>query len=132
MPAPSSPRWAGGRPAPPSVAPKEPPPLDAGEAVLATWHLLLDDGRLQDGEPYLAGTARTGEALVSAATAAESGVADGDKIIVTTEQGSLSLPVRIADLPDRVVWLPSNAAGRSVTRDLCATAGDIVKIGSAS
>ena len=27
-----------------------------GEAVLATWHELLDAGRLQDGEPHLAGT----------------------------------------------------------------------------
>ncbi|WP_433249975.1 NADH-quinone oxidoreductase subunit G [Streptosporangium sp. CA-135522] len=124
--------WRGSRASAPSVAARTATAPKAGEAVLATWHLLLDDGRLQDGEPYLAGTARTGEALVSAATAAESGVADGDKIIVTTEQGSLSLPVRIADLPDRVVWLPSNSAGRSVTRDLRATAGDIVKIGSAS
>ncbi|ACZ83614.1 NADH-quinone oxidoreductase subunit G [Streptosporangium roseum] len=124
--------WRGSRAAAPAVSARTAAAPKAGEAFLATWHLLLDDGRLQDGEPYLAGTARTGEALVSAATAAESGVADGDKIIVTTEQGSLSLPVRIADLPDRVVWLPSNSAGRSVTRDLCATAGDIVKIGSAS
>jgi NADH-quinone oxidoreductase subunit G len=30
-----------------------------------------------------------------------------------------------------VVWLPSNSAGRSVTRDLHATAGGIVKIGTA-
>ncbi|MDP9863491.1 MULTISPECIES: NADH-quinone oxidoreductase subunit G [Streptosporangium] len=123
--------WRGSRAAAPEVGARATAAPRAGEAVLATWHLLLDDGRLQDGEPYLAGTARAGEALVSAATAAESGVADGDKIIVTTGQGSLSLPVRIADLPDRVVWLPSNSAGRSVTRDLCATAGDIVKIGSA-
>lgn len=68
---------------------------------------------------------------MSAATAAESGLIDGDKITVTAEGGSLSLPVRIADLPDRVVWLPSNSGGHSVTRDLRATAGDVVKIGSA-
>ena len=29
-----------------------------GEAVLASWRMLLDAGRLQDGEPHLAGTAR--------------------------------------------------------------------------
>lgn len=29
----------------------------AGEALLATWHNLLDAGRMQDGEPNLAGTA---------------------------------------------------------------------------
>jgi NADH-quinone oxidoreductase subunit G len=122
--------WRGPRTAAPGVGGQTAAAPQAGEAVLATWHLLLDDGRMQDGEPYLAGTARQAEALVSAATAAESGVADGDKITVTTERGSLSLPVRIADLPDRVVWLPSNSAGRSVTRDLHATAGGIVKIGT--
>ncbi len=50
--------------------------------VLATWHQLLDAGRLQDGEPYLAGTARAAVAQMSAATAAEAGVADGGKVTV--------------------------------------------------
>ena len=52
-----------------------------------------------------------------AATAAESGVADGDQVTVATERGSISLPVRITDMPDRVVWLPTNSPA-SVTRDL--------------
>ncbi|MFF0312789.1 NADH-quinone oxidoreductase subunit G [Streptosporangium sp. NPDC004379] len=124
--------WRGPRAAAPDVASRRVPALRPGEATLSTWHLLLDDGRLQDGEPYLAGTAREAAALVSAATAAASGVSDGDKIVVTGERGSLSVPVRIADLPDGVVWLPSNSAGRSVTRDLGAVAGDTVKIGSVS
>ena len=47
----------------------------AGQAVLATWHNLLDAGRMQDGEPNLAGTARAAVAQMSAATAAEAGVA---------------------------------------------------------
>ncbi|MBB2909055.1 NADH-quinone oxidoreductase subunit G [Streptosporangium becharense] len=123
--------WRGSRAAAPAVdAPVLAEP-QAGQAVLATWHLLLDDGRLQAGEPYLAGTARAAEALVSAATAAEAGLADGGEITVGTERGSLTLPVRIADLPDRVVWLPANSAGRSVTRDLRAVAGEIVAIGPA-
>ncbi|WP_344487491.1 NADH-quinone oxidoreductase subunit G [Nonomuraea monospora] len=100
-----------------------------GQALLATWHLLLDEGRLQDGEPYLAGTARPAEALVSESTAAELGVADGDKLVVGE---NVTLPVRVADLPDRVVWVPANSGGCSVTRDLRAVAGDIVTIGSAS
>src|SRR5258708_25623678 len=41
----------------------------AAEALLATWHNLLDAGRMQDGEPFLAGTARSAVAKVSAATA---------------------------------------------------------------
>ncbi|GAA3443642.1 NADH-quinone oxidoreductase subunit G [Planomonospora venezuelensis] len=124
--------WRGARPEAPRVSFRKGSAAQAGEAVLATWHQLLDDGRLQAGEPYLAGTAHAAEALLSAATAAEAGIADGDKITVTSGKGSLSLPVRIADLPDRMLWLPANSGGRSVTRDLRAVAGDIVKIGSAS
>ncbi|MFC5819975.1 NADH-quinone oxidoreductase subunit G [Nonomuraea harbinensis] len=125
--------WRGDRVAAPSVATRALPAPAAGQALLATWHLLLDDGRLQDGEPYLAGTARAAEALVSASTAAEIGVADGDKVVVGgAGPTAVTLPVRIADLPDRVVWVPSNSGGCSVTRDLGAVAGDIVTIGSAS
>lgn len=125
--------WRGARVAAPSAATRAQDAPAAGEALLATWHLLLDEGRLQDGEPYLAGTARATEALVSAATAAEIGVIDGDKLVVGgTGPNAVTLPVRVADLPDRVVWVPANSGGCSVTRDLRATAGDIVTIGSAS
>ena len=42
---------------PPRRSPPSPPrELAAGEAILATWSWLLDDGRMQDGEPHLAGT----------------------------------------------------------------------------
>ncbi|MGS2642656.1 NADH-quinone oxidoreductase subunit G [Streptosporangium sp. LJ11] len=124
--------WRGPRAAAPDAAGRAAAGPKAGEAVLASWHLLLDDGRMQAGEPYLAGTARRAEALVSESTAAESGLVDGGEIVVSSERGSLSLPVRIADLPDRVVWLPANSAGRSVTRDLRAVAGDVVAIGASS
>ncbi|WP_327586303.1 NADH-quinone oxidoreductase subunit G [Nonomuraea sp. NBC_00507] len=121
--------WRGSRVSAPNALTRTQEVPEAGQALLATWHLLLDDGRLQDGEPYLAGTARTAEALVSESTAAELGVADGDKLVVGD---NVTLPVRVADLPDRVVWVPSNSGGCSVTRDLRAVAGDIVTIGSAS
>ncbi|MEV4567498.1 NADH-quinone oxidoreductase subunit G [Nonomuraea sp. NPDC049419] len=125
--------WRGSRVSPPSALTRPQEVPEQGQALLATWHLLLDEGRLQDGEPYLAGTARTAEALVSGPTAAELGVADGDKLVVgDSANGSVTLPVRIADLPDRVVWVPANSGGCSVTRDLRAVAGDIVTIGSAS
>ncbi|MER7500789.1 NADH-quinone oxidoreductase subunit G [Nonomuraea pusilla] len=125
--------WRGTRVAAPNAATRAQDAPASGEALLATWHLLLDEGRLQDGEPYLAGTARTAEALVSESTAAEIGVTDGDKVVIGDPvTGSVTLPVRVADLPDRVVWVPSNSGGCSVTRDLRAVAGDIVTIGSAS
>ncbi|MFC4011002.1 NADH-quinone oxidoreductase subunit G [Nonomuraea purpurea] len=125
--------WRGSRVTAPHTATRAQDPPGAGEALLATWHLLLDEGRLQDGEPYLAGTARAAEALVSESTAAELGITDGDKLVIgDPESEAVTLPVRVADLPDRVVWVPSNSGGCSVTRDLRAVAGDIVTIGSAS
>jgi NADH-quinone oxidoreductase subunit G len=80
-------------------------------AKLATWHQLLDSGRMQDGEPSLAGTARSVVARMSAATAAQAGVADGDKVTVATGQGSVTVPVEVVPMADHVVWLP--AAGLS-------------------
>ncbi|RCG30391.1 NADH-quinone oxidoreductase subunit G [Sphaerisporangium album] len=124
--------WRGARPNGPGVTGGAHRVPRAGEALLATWHLLLDSGRLQDGEPFLAGTGRAVEALVSESTAAEIGALDGGKVTITTEGGSVTLPVRVADLPDRVVWVPAHSAGCSVTRDLRAVAGDVVKIGSES
>ena len=103
----------------------------AGSAMLATWHNLLDAGRLQDGEPNLAGTARAAVARMSAATAAEAGTADGGKVTVATGHGEITVPVEIADMPDRVVWLPANSAGSAVRRTLHAGHGSLVSVRSA-
>jgi NADH-quinone oxidoreductase subunit G len=98
------------------------------EALLATWHNLLDAGRMQDGEPNLAGTARPAVARMSAATAAEAGVSAGAKVSVATSRGTISVPVEITAMPDRVVWLPTNSAGCSVRRDLAAGHGSLVTL----
>jgi NADH-quinone oxidoreductase subunit G len=122
--------FKGSRPGFPSVAPAVPGVPGPGEAVLATWRMLLDAGRLQDGEPYLAGTAKTPVARLSAATAAEID-ADG-KVTVVTDHGEITLPLEITDMPDRVVWLPANSPGSAVHRDLRAQAGGVVKIQNGS
>ena len=102
-----------------------------GQALLATWHSLLDAGRMQDGEPNLAGTARASVAKLSAATAAEAGVAGGDKVTVATDRGEITVPLEIADLPDRVVWLPTGSAGCAVRSGLGAGHGTLVTVRSA-
>jgi NADH-quinone oxidoreductase subunit G len=102
-----------------------------GSALLATWHHLLDAGRLQDGEPNLAGTARTAVAIMSAATAAEAGSGAGGKVTVATARGAITVPVQIADMPDRVVWLPANSAGCAVRSELGAGHGTLVTVRSA-
>ncbi len=82
--------------------------LKKSQAYLATWRELLDAGSLQDGEPHLAGTARTPLARLSAETAAALGIIDGGALTVTGARGSAVLPAAIADLPPGVVWLPEH------------------------
>ena len=103
----------------------------AGTALLATWHNLLDAGRMQDGEPNLAATARPAAAKMSAATAAEAGIGDGGKVAVVTERGAVTVAAEITDMPDRVVWLPTNSAGCAVRSQLSAGHGSLVTIRSA-
>ncbi len=122
--------FRGTRPSAPSVSASVPPEPVSGEAVLATWRMLLDAGRLQDGEPYLAGTAKAAVARMSAATAAEIG-AEG-KVTVAARHGEITLPLEIAVMPDRVVWLPANSPGCAIYRDLGVQAGDVVKIQNGS
>ena len=118
--------WTGDRPGVAATAARSAPQRQAGQAVLATWHQLLDAGRMQDGEPHLAATAREPRALLSENTAREVGVKDGDPLSVVNSDRRITLPLRIADLPDGVVWVPTNAAGSHVRRDLGALAGDVV------
>jgi NADH-quinone oxidoreductase subunit G len=120
--------WDGERAAPPSVAPKEPSPLEPGEAVLAGWRLLLDAGRLQDGEPFLAGTARPSVVRLSAATAAGIGAGEGQVVVVSSGRGAISLPLTITEMPDGVVWLPLNSPGSAVHEQLGVTTGAVVCI----
>ena len=121
--------WDGKHAAAPQVAPGQPATPQQGEAVLTGWRLLLDEGRMQDGEPHLAGTAHKPLVRLSADTAAEIGAADGDNVTVSTPRGSIMLPLTITDMPDRVVWLPLNSPGSAVHRKLGVTLGSIVSIG---
>ena len=90
--------------------------------------MLLDAGRLQDGEKHLAGTARPPVVRLSAATAAETGVANGDLVTVSTARGGIALPLEITDMPDRVVWLPLNSPGSAVAPTLGVSTGALVSI----
>lgn len=117
----------------PSVHPATPGKY---HAVLATWRQLLDNGSLQDDEPHLAGTARPVVARLSRATAVRvhpGGTDDQnapvpERITVSTERGSVTLPVELTDLPDGVVWLPANSDGSRVRADLGTGHGALVSI----
>jgi NADH-quinone oxidoreductase subunit G len=86
---------------------------------------------MQDGEPNLAGTARAAVARMSKATAAQIGTADAELVTVATSRGAITVPVEIADMPDQVVWLPTNSAGSAVRRELAAGHGTQVLVRSA-
>jgi NADH-quinone oxidoreductase subunit G len=121
--------WPGARPAAPAVlsASSANAPVP-GTLRLATWHQLVDAGRMQDGEPYLAGTARPVVARVSPATAADAGLADGDKVTVSTVTGSVTVPLYVTEMTNGVVWLPTNSPGSAVRADLGAGHGSRVTL----
>jgi NADH-quinone oxidoreductase subunit G len=101
--------WSGERPAAPSVTPAL---ADApGTMALATWRLLLDAGAMQEGEPHLAATARPTEALMGAETARALGLAQASSVVVSTDEGSIELPVCIADVVEGAVWIPMTSEG---------------------
>jgi NADH-quinone oxidoreductase subunit G len=125
--------WKGARPAAPAVfsTPATIPLPGTGTAAdvrLATWAQLVDAGRLQDGEPYLAGTARPAVARASEATATAAGAVDGDKVTVTTATGSVTVPLEVTDMAEGVVWLPTNSPGVAVRADLGAGHGSRVTL----
>lgn len=119
-----------------TAASADPPTVGAGvaaategkQAVLATWRMLLDEGRGQDGEPHLAGTARRPRARISPTRAAHLAVRDGDPVTVSTETGSITLPVALTDMPDEVVWVPLNSPASAPYRQLGVGAGAVVTV----
>ena len=120
-------RWDGDRAQEPTY--QAGPSLGAFDSTrLATWRMLIDDSRANDGEPHLTATARTPVARISLTTARRLGVADGDELAVSTDAGSIRLPVVITTMTDNVVWLPTNSADSHVRRSLHADHGSIVTI----
>jgi NADH-quinone oxidoreductase subunit G len=121
--------WDGERAGPPDMQPLGAAPTSAGTAVLSTWRQLLDDGRLQEGDPYLAATARTPVARLAPATMRSLDLAAGTEVVLRTDAGAVALPVEAADdLPANVVWTPLNSAGLPLHRLLRVGEGDVVRL----
>jgi len=103
------------------------PAVGAQQAVLTTWRHLLDKGTLQDGEPYLAATARVAVIRVSPATAATLKLVDGETATVSFGEKSASAPVIVTGgMADGVVWLPANSEGAALNLP----SGTVVNINS--
>ncbi|MBX6750726.1 MAG: molybdopterin-dependent oxidoreductase, partial [Micromonosporaceae bacterium] len=138
------------RPVPPQLGPGisavaaaalDLPAPGTARVVLATWPELIDAGRLLDGDDVLRRTARTPVVRLSKQTAASlGGVTDGDPVRVSTDRGSITLPALLTDMPDGVVWVPtnpvqlagtgsaSNLPGASVRRALGVVSGAVVTV----
>ncbi|WP_103063870.1 NADH-quinone oxidoreductase subunit G [Actinomyces qiguomingii] len=124
--------WAGARPpvtftaAPESTA--EPAPssdstpgrstVSGLDAVLATHKPMLDAGRLQDGEPFLAATALRPVARVGADLAARLNLIGGESVDVTGPAGTITLPAVVGSVADGTVWLPECSPGSTVRQSL--------------
>ena len=100
----------------------------ADEVTLATWHHLIDLGSLQEGETDLLATGRTAVARMSAGTAAKAGLDADGFAIVRGDVGSIELPVAITDMPDGVVWVPTNSQHSTIRRLLGADHGSTVTL----
>ncbi|TWD79679.1 NADH dehydrogenase subunit G [Kribbella amoyensis] len=120
-------RWDGDRAQEPTY--QAGPSLGAFDSTrLATWRMLIDESRGNDGEPHLVATARKPVARISLTTAHRVGVTDGDELVVSTDAGTIRLPVVVTPMTDNVVWLPTNSADSHVRRSLHADHGSIVTI----
>ncbi len=112
----------------PDLAPPPARTPGAGQAVLATHHHLLDEGSLSDGEEPLAGTRPVSRLRLSPGTAGALGAAEGDPITVSTDRGSITLPLAVTPMPDGVVWVPTASSGSHVRPRLAAASGALVSI----
>jgi len=92
---------------------------------LTSWRLLLDLGTLQNGEANLAGTARTASAHISNSRAEKLGVKAGELISISTDFGSLELPVEISEMSDNEIWVPRNSIGSQVIAHLGFVSGQV-------
>jgi NADH-quinone oxidoreductase subunit G len=102
--------------------------LAEGKLNLSSWRLLLDLGTLQDGEANLAGTARKATARISKGRAAKLGVNDGELVSVSSELGSLKLPVEISEMSDDQIWVPRNSIGSQVIANLGFVNGEVTVV----
>jgi len=120
--------WDGQRAAAPTVGAATQPVTGTGEAILATWKLLIDDARMLDGDEALRATARDPIALASATTLTGLGVTPGEPVTISNGDRWVKFLATVGDLPEGVVWAPSNSAGVSLLRDLGAGAGSVVRL----
>jgi NADH-quinone oxidoreductase subunit G len=104
------------------------PVLKADQALITSWRRLLDLGTLQQGEENLAGTARRTVAVISPKRAQAMGVVDGDRLKISTTQGSVTLSALVENIHDDAVWAPRNSRGSQLLVNLGVAHGAVVTV----
>ena len=119
----------GAAPAAPAASRADDSAVTGLDAVLATHKPMLDAGRLQDGEAFLAATALRPVARVAADLAARLGLSGGEGVEIATTAGAVTLPaVDAVKLADGTVWLPECSPGSMVRQTLRAGHGSRVRL----
>jgi NADH-quinone oxidoreductase subunit G len=103
-------------------------PTSGDKLNLSSWRLLLDLGTLQDGEANLAGTARKASAHISNSRASKLGVKVGELISISTDLGSIELPVEISEMSENDIWVPRNSIGSQVIASLGFVSGQVTVV----
>ena len=120
-------KWDGAKSEFVKVAAK-PATISGDKLLLTSWRQLLDLGSLQMGEANLAGTARKAVAYISEGRAARIGVSEGDLVKISSEQGSINLPVAIAQMSDENIWAPRNSEGSQLISTLGFVSGEVTAV----
>ncbi|MET3804721.1 NADH-quinone oxidoreductase subunit G [Nakamurella sp. UYEF19] len=103
-----------------------------GRFAVASWRMALDGSRGLDGEPHLAGTAKTEVCRLSAADAARLRLVEGAAVRVTGPSGGVvTLPLAVTEMVDGVIWLPGRIRETPLIALLGATAGIGVRVAAA-
>jgi NADH-quinone oxidoreductase subunit G len=104
------------------------PVIAEGKLFLTSWRLLLDLGTLQDGEANLAGTARKASARISKSRAEKLGVNEGESLSISSDLGTLKLPVEISEMSDDQIWVPRNSIDSQVIANLGFVSGQVMVV----
>jgi NADH-quinone oxidoreductase subunit G len=120
--------WEGARVLLNKVDASAPPALKGDQALITSWRRLLDLGTLQQGEENLAGTARRTVAVISPKRAQAMGVVDGDRLKISTDQGSVTLSALVENIHDDAVWAPRNSRGSQLLVNLGVAHGAVVTV----
>jgi NADH-quinone oxidoreductase subunit G len=95
---------------------------------LVTWKTMVSDGPMQDGDAAYHASGPSPVAVLDARTLSTLGLIEGERVTLSTDRGSVTLPAVVGDVDEGVVWAPTSSAGVHLGRDLGARHGSRVTV----